>query len=205
MGFKITCYGKTSSYNDSDRQEMLEHYADGYLNTEGNEQRRYLNILYGLLIKQDDIKDYDGDLTKEASENELKVSTYAEKIYFKSHLMEYCDYKVYIYNRITENYPNLSSEIKNELMEEIADKAIEISDKAIKDELMPGGLCKVVERNFDDTPEQLFVEASFLDELITGKDYFKDYLHYDYSIKDRIEEFEKESEFEKEDILEDRA
>ena len=119
--------------------------------------------------------------------------------------MEYCDYKVYIYNRITENYPNLPSEIKNELMEEIADKAIEISDKAIKDELMPGGLCKVVERNFDDTPEQLFVEASFLDELITGKDYFKNYLHYDYSIKDRIEEFEKESEFEKEDILEDRA
>ena len=42
--FTITCYGKTESYPESQRKEMMNYYLEGMACCEGSEQERYARI-----------------------------------------------------------------------------------------------------------------------------------------------------------------
>lgn len=42
--FTITCYRKTKSYPESQRQKMMNYYLEGMACCEGSEQERYTNI-----------------------------------------------------------------------------------------------------------------------------------------------------------------
>lgn len=191
--FQITCYGKTTEYQESDYKEQLNFYADCLLNSEGNEHNRYLNILCGLINKELDIKDYDGDIRSDAALHSTQIEKFAERLYFKAHLMKYEAVLEYLYQVIDTTYPSLEVEQKNKLMETIFDKAVEISNQA------DYNLCRIVERHFDKTPSVLCVEKSFLDDIVKDTGIYKDLLHYDFSIKDCL------SDFEKEEPVEERA
>lgn len=42
--FTITCYGKTESYPENQRKEMMNYYLEGMASCEGSEQERYARI-----------------------------------------------------------------------------------------------------------------------------------------------------------------
>ena len=42
--FTITCYRKTKSYPESQRQEMMNYYLEGMACCEGSEQERYAHL-----------------------------------------------------------------------------------------------------------------------------------------------------------------
>ena len=203
MGFTVTCYDKTMTYSEDDFQEVVTQYCDNLLNSEGNEHNRYLNILCELFQKKAEISDHNGDITPAAYKHSSDIVEYAEKNYYKHHLMKYSDLLQYTYDKLDETYPKLNTETKNHLMEEIVDKAIEISNQAMASGKIPGGLCRVEEKDFDGTPSVLFVEKYFIDELVLGDKnkhpMFKDYLNYNFNSDDLIHSFEKD------EILEERA
>lgn len=204
MSFTVTCYGKTQTYHDDDLQAVINQYCDNLINSEGNEHNRYMNILCEIFQHKNVISDYEGDILPKAYEHSSEIIKYAEANYYKNHLMKYDELLQYTYEQIDNCYPDLSVPVKNELMEEIVDKAIEISNQVMKDGTIPGGLCRVEEKDImDGTPTVLFVEKFFIDELVKGdKNHNKqiyDYVKYDYRIEDSIQSFIKD------DIMEERA
>ena len=46
--FTITCYGKTKSYSESQRKEMMNYYLEGMACCDGSEQERYAHIVADL-------------------------------------------------------------------------------------------------------------------------------------------------------------
>lgn len=46
--FTITCYGKTESYPESRRKEMMNYYLEGMASCDGSEKDRYANIYVDL-------------------------------------------------------------------------------------------------------------------------------------------------------------
>ncbi len=59
--FTITCYNRTDKFEEADRQKMISFYETCFAYSDGNEQRRYKNILEGLLTNETEVKDYEGD------------------------------------------------------------------------------------------------------------------------------------------------
>lgn len=42
--FTITCYGKTTTYPESERSKQMAFYRDAFYNSEGSERNRYALI-----------------------------------------------------------------------------------------------------------------------------------------------------------------
>ena len=55
--FDITCYGKTKTYLESKRKEMIEEFAVAMAACEGNERERYTNIYLDLVCGMKDCRD----------------------------------------------------------------------------------------------------------------------------------------------------
>jgi hypothetical protein len=55
--FKITCYGETKTYSESQRKEMMQFYLEGMASCEGSEQERYTNIYLALASGLEHCKD----------------------------------------------------------------------------------------------------------------------------------------------------
>lgn len=199
MAFTIVC-GDEKIEGCLDYNEKIIEYSDYLLNSEDTEQDRYINIIYGLMSKQNEVTDNGGVLLPEAELNKNTILAYVEKVYYKSHLLSYENLKDYVYEKINEKYNFLNEEAKNRLMDTIIDNALDISNNAQKIGAIPGGLCRVEEvSDLQGTPKILFVEKVFLDELINGKGgVVKDYLHYDFDTKDAIQTIT--CELEKEEI-----
>ena len=47
--FTITCYGKTESYPESKRKEMMDYYLEGMMCCDGSERDRYSRIYADLV------------------------------------------------------------------------------------------------------------------------------------------------------------
>lgn len=54
---KITCYGTTKTYDESERENLKRKFIEGILWSEGSERDRYVNILIGLEDGETDIVD----------------------------------------------------------------------------------------------------------------------------------------------------
>lgn len=54
---KVTCYGKTESYDESKRQYVIKKYVNAMMCSEGSEKERYANIVGGLYEGLDDVRD----------------------------------------------------------------------------------------------------------------------------------------------------
>ena len=54
---RITCYGKTEEYPESERENLILKYFEGMMYSEGSEQSRYVNILEGLQFGDTEITD----------------------------------------------------------------------------------------------------------------------------------------------------
>ena len=54
---KTICYGKERSWDY--REDAIDFFADGVLNSEGAEQQRYLKVLVGLTLGKKTCKDTD--------------------------------------------------------------------------------------------------------------------------------------------------
>lgn len=55
--FYITCHGKTKSFDESERQKMIDFYMNGILSCDGAEKERYMNIYIGLVKGQTYVTD----------------------------------------------------------------------------------------------------------------------------------------------------
>lgn len=54
---RITCYGTTKTYKESDRQELIKHFMQGVMCSEGHEQSRYVTIVESLMCGDTEITD----------------------------------------------------------------------------------------------------------------------------------------------------
>ena len=54
---KITCYGQTKEYAESERENLRKEFIENILWSEGAERDRYVNILMGLECGDNDITD----------------------------------------------------------------------------------------------------------------------------------------------------
>ena len=52
---KTVCYGKEKTWDS--RDEAIDFFADGVLNSDGAEQQRYLKVLVGLTLGKNICKD----------------------------------------------------------------------------------------------------------------------------------------------------
>ena len=52
---KTVCYGKEKLWDT--REDAIDYYADGVLNSEGSEQQRYLKVLVDLTLGKSVCKD----------------------------------------------------------------------------------------------------------------------------------------------------
>lgn len=55
--FKITCYGKTKTYPESQRKKMMQFYLEGMCACDGSEQERYTRIYTELASGRKDCTD----------------------------------------------------------------------------------------------------------------------------------------------------
>lgn len=196
--FSITCYDEKVDYKAELFDEVLYQYVCDYVNSEGNEQNRYLNVLFGLISQQEVIIDNNGEILPEINEaNYQKIDEYARKLYYKKHLMDYSDLLMFTYETIDEIYPSFPTEKKNYLMQDVVDNAIRIGEN-IQSEYGCNNYCEVIDSDFrSGDPTLLFVEKPFITALVQDSETLRQTFNYDYSIKDSIEEYEK-------DLLEDR-
>ena len=54
---KTVCYGETKTWDC--REDAIDFFADGVINSEGAEQQRYLKVLVGLTLGKTTCKDTD--------------------------------------------------------------------------------------------------------------------------------------------------
>lgn len=55
--FDITCYGKTTTYNESERGDMIREFCVAMASCEGSERDRYVNIYLDLVAGLKDCRD----------------------------------------------------------------------------------------------------------------------------------------------------
>ena len=66
--FTITCYGKTKTYKESQRNKMAKEYKTAMLCCNGSEEERYSNIYQDLSAGEKECMDTERPLTPELEE-----------------------------------------------------------------------------------------------------------------------------------------
>ena len=66
--FNITCYGKTKTYKESQRNKMAKEYKTAMLCCNGSEAERYSNIYQDLIAGEKECMDTERPLTPELEE-----------------------------------------------------------------------------------------------------------------------------------------
>ena len=71
--FTITCYGKTKTYNESQRKKMTKEFEVAMLSCDGSEAERYSNIYQDLIAGEKECMDTERPLTPEMEEMLMKM------------------------------------------------------------------------------------------------------------------------------------
>lgn len=66
--FTITCYGKTKTYKESQRNKLAKEYKIAMLSCDGSEAERYSNIYQDLVAGEKECMDIERPLTPEMEE-----------------------------------------------------------------------------------------------------------------------------------------
>ena len=66
--FTITCYGKTKTYKESQRNKMAKEYKTAMLCCNGSEAERYSNIYQDLIAGEKECMDTESTMTTELEE-----------------------------------------------------------------------------------------------------------------------------------------
>ncbi len=66
--FTIICYGKTKTYNESQRKKMTQEYKTAMLCCDGSEAERYSNIYQDLIAGEKECMDTERPLSPELEE-----------------------------------------------------------------------------------------------------------------------------------------
>ena len=71
--FTITCYGKTKTYKESQRNKMAKEYKTAMLCCDGSEAERYSNIYQDLIAGEKECMDTERPLSDELEDLLVKM------------------------------------------------------------------------------------------------------------------------------------
>lgn len=159
--FRVICYDREKTYDDSERKQVIDEFVDNYMNSEGHEKLRYASVLFGLI---NDDKVADDIKADELSMNVLdSINKFCNNRYVQLNTFSLDKIIDMLNEGLYKSYPNVDYNIVNNVTEDI----VEILQKT-------GKMQPILNGTFvskDIKTDTFYIEKAMLDFITKGDEY----------------------------------